>query len=147
MLVFGILKQSYGISLIEALASISVISILLVAGHLKGSSIAEIAALKRDSQKLASELEKILFHSQVLEEDFTVNFGNSSWTVFPSKSNNGKSYSYNLTNGNSFSKLPISSKIVIYKSGVTTPAHIEIKSNNKTCTITNSLRGRITLIC
>ena len=141
------LQAKKGFSVLEVLSCLSFLTIALTAGYIHTASMFDFTKLKRNSQNLANELEKLFNRADLLEHAVSIVFTTNTWKVFIESKNKDLLSHHELSAGVRFSKLPSNSEIKISKSGVFTPALIELKSKERKCTITIALRGRVTLAC
>ena len=141
-------RLSKGYTLIDCLVALSLLGILVAASIPSTSSIQASHILKGESENLLGLIRKLVTDSQSSEDDIFLAITTRTYDVTTAK---GKKY----FGAPQFLKNPVefiqpigtTRTISFYKTGVTTPSTIWLKTPRDSCKIRISLRGRIKTTC
>ena len=135
-----------GISLLDIILAILLISIIGAGSVPSLRAMLYADELGRQTRLLKFRLQTALTDALIKQQDIAAIFGGTWYKITPEPPNPELTFNLPI----SMTALLKSKKgqtINFYRSGVATPATIEIKEKNKKCLLTLSLRGRIEEQC
>jgi type II secretory pathway pseudopilin PulG len=138
-------KSNQGYSLISLIFGLSIVGAISAMATYNLASITEAIKLQAQCELLKNNIEKAIIKAQLSKQTQSIVFSETSWSE-KSWSEVNHPNSLNLLPTNMlFEELPKDNQLNLYSGFITEPSSIVIKSKQKQCKITLSLRSRITI--
>ena len=135
-----------GVHLLDLLIAILLITAIGAGSVPSLRALLRTNELQRQTQLLKFRLQTLITESLLHGQDAQATFGGSWYEIIPP--DNSRATIFKLPGSiTALLKSQSSQVIKFYKSGVASPATIEITSKDKKCQLTLSLRGRLLETC